>query len=326
MIEHNKYFKFYNSCIPVKGDNRAVIYDLQRGSLFFFPNTVIDMLQDNINSKLSNIYKQYPNDDKLVTKYLSYLIENELIFLTDVPENFPDLDITFKKPFHLDILFLEIDTLQLFKIDLLKQLDSLGCIQIVLISKNEIKMKSLKKILTVLEFSKLQVISIVTKFSKESLLENFYPKFPRLRDITFFESKNDAKKELITFSTNNLFKVLTRSISNINDFILNQDAFIESQTNNLFFNRKIYIDDKGHIKHYINDKNSYGNIFSTNIKNVIYSDSFQKLWRITKDEVEECNICEFRYICPDNRIPLKQKDKYIHKTKCNYDAKTNEWK
>lgn len=96
MIDIDKYFRFYNSCIPVNGYNRGVIYDLQRGCMFFIPNTVVDMLQANISNKLVDIYKQYPDEEKLVTKYLTFFIENELIFLTDEPTHFPDLTLSRK--------------------------------------------------------------------------------------------------------------------------------------------------------------------------------------------------------------------------------------
>lgn len=36
--------------------------------------------------------------------------------------------------------------------------------------------------------------------------------------------------------------------------------------------------------------------------------------------------CEFRYACPDNRIPEKMNEIFIHKTKCNYDPLSVEWK
>lgn len=51
------------------------------------------------------------------------------------------------------------------------------------------------------------------------------------------------------------------------------------------------------------------------------------LWNITKDQIEVCKNCEFRYICPDNRIPLKRKENdYYHQTDCNYDPYKNKWK
>ena len=34
----------------------------------------------------------------------------------------------------------------------------------------------------------------------------------------------------------------------------------------------------------------------------------QHLWDITKDKIEICKDCEFRYVCPDHRIPFKEKE------------------
>ena len=122
MIAKDVYCKFYNACVPVKGSKRGVIYDLQRGYFYFIPNSVIDMLLKNKNNKLSTLYAQYKNQKELVDKYLNFLIDNEIIFLTEEPFRFPSLDLNFRPPFLLDILFIEIDTLSQNKIDLLKKL------------------------------------------------------------------------------------------------------------------------------------------------------------------------------------------------------------
>lgn len=39
-----------------------------------------------------------------------------------------------------------------------------------------------------------------------------------------------------------------------------------------------------------------------------------------------CKDCEFRYMCPDNRIPLKKDNNtYYHDNSCNYDPYSNIW-
>ena len=108
--------------------------------------------------------------------------------------------------------------------------------------------------------------------------------------------------------------------------ILNQKAYIEALSHNLFFNRKIHIDNQDNVKHYFNEKKIYGNIQRNHIKKVITSNKFQELWNITKDQIDVCRDCEFRYICPDNRIPIKKNNFYQHETACNYNPQTTIWK
>lgn len=329
MINKNNYFRFYDLCIPVKGYSKGVIYDLQRSSLYHIPNSVIDMLLENKDSKINEIYYEYKGSEKLVSKYLSFLIKNELIFLTTKPEKFPKSNFNFNKPFLLDILFIEIDQLGTKKINFLKKLDSLGAIQIVLISKENISLNKLKKVLDILYFSKTQIISLVCRYcSYHPELLKIQFNDVKLRDITFYDSDKDICEEQkkLFFRKTNLYDTLTRKISNIDDFILNDDFFRESLNKNIFFNRKVYISNNGDIKHYINDHHIYGNISTDDIFSILNKESFRELWNINKDKIEICKACQYRYICADNRIPTKESNqKYTHKTKCKYDPISDTW-
>ncbi len=332
MIDKNKYFKFYACCIPVQGVNRGVICDLQRGSFYFVPSSIIEVLNENKNKKLINLYNTFRSKEKLIDKYLNYLIENELIFLTNEPNHFIQLNTGIKNPFLIDTIILEIDTVQSSLIDLLENIDALGCINLVLIVKEARNLKNIKFIMDACKFSKIEIINVLARYndliSNELLAirnENL-----RLRYVTLYEANKDEKlfDEFITKTTLNLEELLTKRISSINDFTLNIKAYTESINYNLFFNRKIYIDSEGSIKHYFTESVSYGNIKKDKIKDVILSDNFQELWSINKEKVEICCECEFRYVCPDNRIPsgINPKNQYIHNLNCNYDPKTNHWK
>ena len=77
---------------------------------------------------------------------------------------------------------------------------------------------------------------------------------------------------------------------------------------------------------YFNSKKE--NLFSNeNLKKIINQKDFLKIWKLKKDNISVCKECEFRYICPDNRVPIlnKRSNTYAHKTKCNYDPKTTKW-
>lgn len=75
---------------------------------------------------------------------------------------------------------------------------------------------------------------------------------------------------------------------------------------------------------------SFGNIHNTSLENVIKNPEFKKYWNITKDHIETCKDCEFRYICTDCRAFT---DKTHNKDgldtskplKCGYDPYTNKW-
>ncbi|WP_340077268.1 grasp-with-spasm system SPASM domain peptide maturase [Leptobacterium sp. I13] len=330
--DKNKYIRFYDSCIPVKGVQRGVIYDLQRDNLYFIPNSVIEMLTGNVNNKISSIYREYSSQESLIDKYLNYLFENELIFFTETPDSFPEISTNYIKPFFIDILFLEIDTFSLIKREVLENIDSIGAIQIVLLTHRKIDTKIMKSILEIIKNSKIQIISLVTKYDEKVVAESIQLQsvFPRLREMTFYEAlENEPPNESIKYSLEDINQLMTKRISKMTDFILNLGGYLESLNYNLFYNRKVYIDDKGNIKHYFGEAKTYGNIEQDSIIDIITTDEYKELWKITKNQIDECKQCEFRYICPDNRTPIKksgEKNSYFHETNCNYNPRTATWK
>ena len=109
---------------------------------------------------------------------------------------------------------------------------------------------------------------------------------------------------------------------------LNLERLDETQKYNLFYNRRIYIDNENYIKHSIDDKEVFGNIVNQNIIDIVLSSRFQNLWNISKDMITSCKDCELRYICPDNRIPVLDNEtgEYYNTEDCNYSPYTNKWK
>lgn len=327
MIDRKKYFKFYSSCIPVKGDKRGVIYDLQRGSLYFVPNSIIDLFVDNSKNTIEYLFLKFPNQEGLVNKYLIYLIENELIFLTSDIDKFPNLSLKFERPFLLDIIFIELDSFSNSKKSLLEEVNTLGCTQVVIVTHQSIVIDTLKEVIDLLSESKIQIIDLITKYDSEIVTHilELHNMSPRLRKTIFFDSLNNTNDNYIEFTSKNLNNILTKRVKDTNDLIINQDAYFESLKHNLFFNRKVYISDNGDIKHYFNENEFYGNIKNCTIQSIVNSNDFQNLWNITKEDIEECKNCEFRYLCPDNRIPLIINNKYFHETLCKYNPKEAKW-
>jgi len=77
-------------------------------------------------------------------------------------------------------------------------------------------------------------------------------------------------------------------------------------------------------------RESFGNITETTLEKAINNLNFKKYWNITKDQIEICKDCEFRYICTDYRAYTErthfEKDIDLSKPlKCGYDPYTNKW-
>lgn len=102
--------------------------------------------------------------------------------------------------------------------------------------------------------------------------------------------------------------------------------FIESHSRNNCLNQKICIDHDGAIKNCPAMKQIYGYISTDKLIDIVKSSGFTSVWRITKDNVMVCKDCEFRYVCPDCRVFINNRDNiYSHPLKCKYNPYTAKW-
>ena len=110
---------------------------------------------------------------------------------------------------------------------------------------------------------------------------------------------------------------------------MNQNAFIESQSRNIYFNQKIFFDNLGNLNNsnLFNDHFGFINILNYNqIYKIINSSEFNKIWFSSKEKIDICKDCEFRYMCQDERIPsFRNNNEWYHKTDCNYNPYLAKW-
>lgn len=57
------------------------------------------------------------------------------------------------------------------------------------------------------------------------------------------------------------------------------------------------------------------------------SEKLESFWGITKDKINGCNGCEYRYACGDCRVVAKaETGSYYGKTsRCSYNPNTGQW-
>lgn len=114
-------------------------------------------------------------------------------------------------------------------------------------------------------------------------------------------------------------------------FSCNLRTFSEALYHNSCLNRKISIDMQGNIKNCPSMTESFGNIKDTPLKVALDKEGFKKYWNLTKDEIEVCKDCEFKYICTDCRAftekPHENKEGLdtSKPLKCGYDPYTGNW-
>lgn len=76
---------------------------------------------------------------------------------------------------------------------------------------------------------------------------------------------------------------------------------------------------------------TFGNIKDTTLEEALRQKDFKRYWNLTKDHIEVCKDCEFRYICIDCRAFTEQTNFDENRLdvskplKCGYNPYTAEW-
>lgn len=330
------YFKLYADCTVSDGYTNSLIIDLQRGKYQIVPKTLSLIIKELKFKSISELRNEIEKDSiSYFDSYLEFLINEEYGFLTNSPNSF----LTSKKLFFnqngVELLIENYNTeLNKFLFE-----TNLKIVAIFLRIDRIINSIELSSILTkISEIKFLEYISVCIDYNddfKIEILNELAKRFPKLGQFHIYSSpiiESIALKELtIEFYNYNYqgFKgcgtILPRH------FMANTKLFNLSINHNSCLNMKISIDKDGNIRNCPAMPLSYGNIKDTTLEEALNKPGFKKYWNLTKDLIEVCKDCEFRYICTDCRAFTERthtnKDGLdtSKPLKCGYDPYTGKW-
>jgi SPASM domain peptide maturase of grasp-with-spasm system len=334
--------KIFSDCIPVKGYKRGCIYDLNRRSFLYVPNSLIDFLYENEGKSRQVILNSYSNNDlSTINEYFIFFENNDIIFWIkkELFSNFPKVDLHWDYPSIISNAIIDIHSIDEYNIPkTLLKLQKLGCNHIQIRSYMPLRMEQFTSMLESFSDSSFLSIEIITKFtSKNSLneIKLFLRNEKRIKALIFHSSKKNViinERELN--SMGNL--VFTKQIINTpNDCHNNSvdymnvmmEHYTEAQSFHTYFNRKVAIDSDGNIKNCTSQIISFGNVDKHDLETIVSKKEFQKLWFVNKDQTMICKDCEYRYMCTDSRVPVKVGPKlWKHNQECNYNPYIAKWK
>lgn len=331
-------YRLFSSCIPVKGASRSCILDLQRNDIHLIPNSLYDIITNNNgNIDFNFLLKNYANMEDIINEYKSFLISNELIFYCDSIEEsncFPNIYEDYDSPYKITNMIVDISNY--YTKDILHSINK----SINIIGIQALQIRVFTKSLDIADYL-LNLIEGDSRLSYVGLLVNYYSGCEIFIDKIL---KNERINIIEIYGTDKTFqdcrihtydyiidgeKSCGKIEGNISD--INTEIYFESINCNSCLNRKISIDSNGLLKNCPSMRDSFGNIKDTLIEDVIDSSSLKKYWNITKDEIEICKDCEFRYICTDCRAYTERNhitngDIDLSKPlKCGYNPYTATW-
>ncbi len=337
---NNEIPLLFANCLLVKGASQCIICDLQRNSYVSIPNGLYEILTEHKGKSVSNIKAIYNNDyDDIIDEYFQILILNELLFLTDTPDLFPELEMSWDEPFEVSNAIIDIGEHSDYDFDkVLSNLHEINCkfLQIRIYKKfSFIEMEGLLQKLESIGNNPLGVefcLNDHTSFTPEKT-RGLFQRFSKLNLIAFYTSPLDGQVDVveegcryIIHSKSPLSSEKSCGITKKDSFTINIKMFAESGRYNSCLNRKVSIDANGNIKNCPSMPQSFGNIKDSTLQDALGHKDFKKYWSLTKDQVEVCKDCEFRYICTDCRAYKEDpSNDYSKPLKCGYSPYTNTW-
>ncbi|SDH95053.1 SPASM domain peptide maturase, grasp-with-spasm system [Chryseobacterium taeanense] len=339
-----KKFKLYSNCLPVKGKNRSIICDLQRCNYEYVPNDLYNILKKyNGKKTIEEIKHIFENQyDDIIDEYFNFLLEKEFVFLTYYPKYFPKLDQGFYYPFEISNAIIELSSDD-FIFDILLKLNDINCKSIEVRIENNLSVNSIKNILEYIAFNEMIIssISIIINFSTdldELVLKEILNNTTRLASVTIYNSPTEYYIESESKDGRHIFFTIknftdNRCCGKISPqyFSPNIQIFTESLHHNSCLHKKISVDAEGNIKNCPSMPQNFGNIKDTTLEEALQHPDFKKYWNLTKDQIEVCKDCEFRYICTDCRAYTERTHTNADRLdiskplKCGYNPYTGEW-
>jgi len=333
----SSYFVFLESCSLVKGAKRSLIIDFQRATSFLIQNSLFEFIVEfSKNKKINEIYQAYDKSAwETIDSYFEFLTQKELIIFASKNELklFEKINPIFDFPGEISNCILDIKDIRDDILTLFRDLSKLGCKYIAVRFYSDVDTEFVVKICE--ESYKQSFKSIYLYFSGPNTSINYgalLQKHIHVGQIIIFNAKNTT----INATDNGLSKLTLSEVQmtnekicgyiNIHNFNFNLETYTESIHHNSCLNRKISIDTEGNIKNCPSMSQSFGNIRDTTLQQALEHPDFKKYWNVTKDQIEVCKDCEFRYICTDCRAYIENpEDMYSKPLKCGYNPYTCEW-
>lgn len=324
------YFRLFSNCILVQGACKSLLCDIQLNRYKNIPNVLYDMLILAKDLTLDQLKEKYQNQmNEGIDKFIHYLVQNNWGFITKIPENFPDIDLKWDFPGFISNSIIDFgEEIISYMPKIVKELEYLGCESIQLRFQNYQTTTTIAELLSLFQFTQIRYIEFLLNYTdlySTDFFDEILKLNERLRIIYVVNADRNQIYELndyygkVVFTTQQINSMSDCGNISKSNFSVNIKLFSEGQKYNTCLNRKVSIDKNGDIKNCPSMNRIFGNIKNQTLKEVIETSAFKELWHITKDQIEVCKDCEFRYICTDCRVFIQdEKNIYSKPKKCNY--------
>jgi SPASM domain peptide maturase of grasp-with-spasm system len=336
-VSARRVFRLYACCIPVRGARRSTLCDLQRERYELIPNSLFDILARYADHTLDEIRADFPAAlHATLDEYFDHMVREEYGFWCDDPEAFPPMELAWERPAAVTNALVDVDEGSRHDWpSLLGQLDALGCEAIQLRFFRHAPVAELDEVLGAMAHGRLRSVELLLPHDPawgERTLEELCVRHQRVMGLLVHSAPEERLERVPGLETILLFRT-ERIDSHAHCgrvspewFMPTLAGFTEALSFNSCLNRKLSIDAAGEIRNCPSLPRSFGNAAHTPLAAAVGDPTFRELWGITKDQVETCRDCEFRYVCTDCRAHLRDPaDRLSKPARCSYDPYTARW-
>lgn len=279
----------------IEGAVSSVLVDFRRYDVFTLNQQDSKVLRPLIDTKFFNA-EQVPNE------VLEFLIENRMVF--EFPSGLEHLFPKTQEAYYSKVL-IEVITLEY---------------------SPEVNLHRVFKLCQTL---RTPCLVIQSQIDIQELLQQELDSSPYPESVTLVTSnKAILAKEPV-------FRLVVEKKSD-QPFVcrehINSDhsLYLESLHRHSYFNQKLHIETNGNLKNTPETDWVIGNLNDNKVLEELPSriaqSEFQRYWKVTKDSCDVCKDCEFRYMCVDNRLPIKRNsNEWFHASECNYNPYLGKW-
>lgn len=313
----------FEDILIVDGYSRSLIIDFTRKKSLFIPRLWSRIIKKYNKKRNYDEIEDAINRKPLLSSLMNFLHKNELIWDMEIEliDKFPCLEFVYEKPQFIDMIVVFISETNLYDVKLFFKKEPYAYIRTVQLICYENKAADLIDLIINIPYP----TRIFLHYNKEFFdIDNFYNKIPKkyLDNIVLSELNNCR-------STNYRDLVLKNKTGDA--FVSNFYQVCSAFNNNSFLNRTLFVSPNSYVypNYDFNSNAKYAlveiNDGKVKIEHLLNNNDFIELWKLSKNDIEVCKDCEFRFICIDCRIPEKMNKHWRYRDFCTYNPYICRW-
>jgi SPASM domain peptide maturase of grasp-with-spasm system len=336
-LEQHTPFVLFANCVPVRGARRSTICDLQRGVTHPVPNGLYEVVTAGRGRTLAELKAIYGADaSEVLEEYFTFLLENDLGFWCDDPSAFPAMDLSWDYPGKVSNAIVDVGEASDHDFaSLVAQLGALGCRALQLRVFAPWPLARLDEALSHTVGSRLRTVEVIFPWSDQWTAQELATVVFRHQRVSSMLVHSAPETHVQEFRPGDTpIRYTTQPIDHHSHcgqvhpgyFTATLGGFTEARGANSCLNRKISVDEYGEIRNCPSMPRGFGNAAVVPLATALEADGFREHWGVSKDQVETCRDCEFRYVCTDCRAFVRDpRDARSKPARCSYDPYTATW-